>query len=134
MILLTLSMIGAVITVVWLLVTRMPQAMGAPELPAGLALPAGTATQAVTFGDGWVANLNANYRSSVYADIGDYRHRLSSRTLVNVKFGYEDLNWSAYLFAENLLDEEYVHYRNSTQPLAILGAPRVLGIGFEARW
>lgn len=85
-------------------------------------------------GNGWVANLNANHRTSVWADIGDYRHQLSSRTLVNGRFGYEALNWSAYLFANNLLDEEYVQYRNSTQPLAILGAPRTLGIGLEARW
>lgn len=56
-ILLTLSMIGAVITVVWLLVTRMPQALGgaSPTVPAGLALPEGAKPSAVTFGPGWTA-------------------------------------------------------------------------------
>ncbi|HMO72644.1 MAG TPA: DUF6476 family protein [Paracoccaceae bacterium] len=56
-ILLTLSMIGGVITVVALLVTRMPAAMAPrlPTLPDSIALPAGTTPQAVTFGPGWVA-------------------------------------------------------------------------------
>lgn len=86
------------------------------------------------FGSGWVANLNANRRSSVYADIGPYRHQFPARTLVNARFGYDAMHWSAYLFASNLLDEDYVQYRNSTQPLAILGAPRVIGASVEARW
>jgi Flp pilus assembly protein protease CpaA len=56
-ILLTLSMIGAVITVVGLLVTRMPTAFSAraPQVPASLALPKGHKAAAVTFGKGWIA-------------------------------------------------------------------------------
>ena len=86
------------------------------------------------FGGGWSANLNANHRGKVYADIGQYRHRLSSRTLVNGRFGYEAQHWAAWLFASNLFDEEYIQYRNSTQPLAIMGAPRVVGVSLEAFW
>ena len=50
-------MIGGVITVVWLLVTRMPGAGGTlpPVLPASLTLPEGASALAVTFGPGWVA-------------------------------------------------------------------------------
>ena len=56
-IVLTLTMIGGVITVVGLLVTRMPQSLGPrplPALPAAVTLPAGARAQAVTFGQGWV--------------------------------------------------------------------------------
>jgi hypothetical protein len=55
--LLMVVMIGGVITVVWLLVTRMPGAGGQlpPVLPATLTLPAGAKALAVTFGPGWVA-------------------------------------------------------------------------------
>ena len=56
-VLLTLTMIGGVITVVWLLVTRMPATLGgaAPEVPADLTLPEGKEAAAVTFGRGWIA-------------------------------------------------------------------------------
>lgn len=86
------------------------------------------------FGGGWVANLNANFRDRVYTDIGTDSPQLASRTLVNAKFGYETLDWSAWVFANNLLDKQYLQYRWTDQPIAVLGAPRVVGIGFEMRW
>ena len=90
------------------------------------------------FADNWVANLNANHRSAIYGTTGTVQDQLGSRTLVNGRFGYEALDWSAWLFAENLFGEEYIQYRYTDQSLdlthGILGAPRVLGIGFEARW
>lgn len=56
-ILLTLTMIGGVITVVALIVTRMPQAftVSAPRLPDEVRLPDGAKPAAVTFGTGWTA-------------------------------------------------------------------------------
>jgi hypothetical protein len=50
-------MIAGVITVVWLLVTRMPVPGGSlpPVLPESLALPEGHRALAVTFGTGWLA-------------------------------------------------------------------------------
>ncbi|WP_225028432.1 DUF6476 family protein [Xinfangfangia pollutisoli] len=69
-ILLTLSMIAGVITVVWLLVTRMPGSLPAPaagpRLPADLALPAGETASAVTFGEGWSAVVTRTGRILVY--------------------------------------------------------------------
>lgn len=67
-ILLTLSMIGAVITVVWLLVTRMPHSLGgaAPTLPAELELPQGARPAAVTFGQGWTAVVTTDGRILVF--------------------------------------------------------------------
>ncbi len=86
------------------------------------------------FAEGWLANLNASFRDRVYTDIGAGAVQLASRTVVNAKFGYENLDWSAWIFANNLLDRQYLQYRWATDPVAILGAPRVVGIGFEARW
>lgn len=67
-ILLTLTMIGGVITVVGLLVTRMPQAFSAPAptLPEGFALPAGAKAEAVTFGDGWIAVVTNDDRILIF--------------------------------------------------------------------
>lgn len=54
---LMLAMIGGVITITALLVTRLPQpgAATAPVVPQNLALPSGTRAMAVTFGPGWTA-------------------------------------------------------------------------------
>ena len=62
MILLTLTMIGGVITVVAVLVTRIPDTFGGmvgPVLPDAITLPQGVTAQAVTFGTGWVAVVGA---------------------------------------------------------------------------
>lgn len=79
-ILLTLSMIGGVIAVVWLLVTRMP-AMGAgaagPQVPAALALPAGEVAGAVTFGPGWTAVVTESGRLLVFNADGSLRQEIS---------------------------------------------------------
>ncbi|MBN8630324.1 MAG: hypothetical protein J0L76_05670 [Rhodobacterales bacterium] len=77
-ILLTLSMIGGVITVVWLLVTRMPQAMGTtlPELPSGLVLPEGAKPEAVTFGQGWIAVVTGDERILIFGADGRLRQEV----------------------------------------------------------
>lgn len=60
---LTLTLIGGVITITALIVTRMPQAMGAgPVLPAEIALPEGATARAVTFGTGWIAVVTTDNR------------------------------------------------------------------------
>ncbi len=58
---LTVSLIGGVITVVWLLVTRLPKPFAAPvAVPANLLLPAGVSPVAVTMGQGWVAVVGSD--------------------------------------------------------------------------
>lgn len=53
---LMITMIVGVITVVGLLVTRMPDASTPPpRLPDSLSLPEGLVAEAVTFGKGWIA-------------------------------------------------------------------------------
>ena len=60
MILLTLTMIVGVITIVWVIVTRMPQAMQrSPALPDSIALPDGTRATAFTQGSDWYAVVTA---------------------------------------------------------------------------
>ena len=86
------------------------------------------------WGDGWVANLNANYRDEMIVDVGAGDAELSARVVANLRFGYEHLDWSAYLFGNNLFDKGYLQYVWQDDPNVILGAPRVAGIGFEYRW
>lgn len=79
MIVLTLTMIGGVITVVGLLVTRMPKAFGAeaPSLPAEFTLPEGTRAQAVTFGTGWVAVVTTDDRILIFDEGGTLRQEVA---------------------------------------------------------
>lgn len=74
MILLTITMIVGVITVVGLLVTRLPQSLGprsaAPALPDTITLPAGTSAQAVTFGAGWTAIVTQDNRILIFGADG----------------------------------------------------------------
>jgi len=87
-------------------------------------------------GNGFVANLNANYRDDSYSATGidqaDYG--IKARTLVNGKIGWENDNFGIYGFANNLLDEEYIQYNQISFSRAILGDPRVLGVTLEAKW
>lgn len=87
----------------------------------------------VYFTDHLSWNLNANYRSKVYTDMALDRTRVSSRTLVNTRLAYDNGDWSTYLFANNLFDQDYVQYLRDDVD-AISGAPRVIGIGAELRW
>jgi Flp pilus assembly protein protease CpaA len=77
-ILLTLSMIGGVITVVGLLVTRLPQAITAPgpNLPEGFALPAGAEAAAVTFGEGWTLVVTKDNRILIFGRDGALRQEV----------------------------------------------------------
>lgn len=74
-IVLTLTMIGGVITVVGLIVTRMPIAVTstAPILPENLVLPANTVPAAVTFGKGWIAVVSEDDRILIFGKDGRLR-------------------------------------------------------------
>ena len=77
-IVLTLTMIGGVITVVGLLVTRMPQAFSAvgPSLPEGFTLPEGTKAEAVTFGTGWIVVVTTDERILIFGRDGRLRQEV----------------------------------------------------------
>ena len=78
-IVLTLTMIGGVITVVAVLVTRMPKAFiaPAPNLPDGVALPAGISAEAVTFGKGWIAVVTKDNRILIFGRDGTLRQEVA---------------------------------------------------------
>lgn len=76
-IVLTLTMIGGVITVVAVIVTRMPHGFAAgPQLPATLVLPAGTKAAAVTAGTGWFAVVTTDDRILIFGTEGDLRQEI----------------------------------------------------------
>lgn len=84
---------------------------------------------------GFTANINAAYQSEAFSSIGvgqTTRPMVDARIVVNGRFGYEADHWAAYAYVNNIFDEEYSRYTTSI-PLAILGAPRVIGVTLEAR-
>lgn len=71
---LTLTMIVGVITVVAVLVTRMPRLTSTlPVLPDQLTLPPGTTAAAVTAGDGWFAVVTTDNRILILDHTGKLR-------------------------------------------------------------
>ncbi|MET4897854.1 TonB-dependent receptor [Sphingomonadaceae bacterium jetA1] len=82
-------------------------------------------------------NLNANYRSGVFTDVGTLqsRYRVSGRTVVNARIGYDGGAWTVFAFARNLLDEKYLQYRapDGTRggQRGIVGDPQTFGAGLE---
>lgn len=86
--------------------------------------------------NGLFANLNANYRSKSYGVSGPNQdaNKLDARTLVGGKFGYQAERWTLAAYATNLLEEDYVQFRQPTLNRAMYGAPRVVGAVLEARW
>ncbi|WP_294331422.1 TonB-dependent receptor [uncultured Sphingomonas sp.] len=83
---------------------------------------------------GFEANLNVNYRSSVFTDVSrpQSAYRVGPRTLVNGRIGYRVERWGASLFVNNLFDKKYDQYVNPLTNQAIVGTPRTVGamLGF----
>jgi Family of unknown function (DUF6476) len=78
-IVLTLTMILAVITIVGVLVTRAPQVFGSlapPVLPEALALPAGAKAAAVTVGQGWTLIVTTDQRVLIFDRLGKLRQEV----------------------------------------------------------
>lgn len=77
-----MTMIVGVITVVGLLVTRMPKPAAAPVVPDGLALPAGAKVAAVTMGTGWIAVVTTDDRILIFDAAGNLRqeHKIDMLT------------------------------------------------------
>ena len=73
-----ITMIGGVITVVGLLVTRMPGAAPAgPVVPPELVLPEGVSAQAVTFGRGWTAVVTTADHILIFGSDGKLRQDIA---------------------------------------------------------
>lgn len=73
---LTASLIGGVIAVVWLLVTRLPIPHAGPTVPPALDLPAGVVAEAVTMGTGWIGVATKDGRLFIFAPDGKLRQEI----------------------------------------------------------
>ncbi len=73
---LMVTMIVGVITVVWLLVTRMPDGNAAPMLPATITLPEGLKAEAVTAGKGWFAVVTTDQQILILGADGALKQQL----------------------------------------------------------
>jgi Family of unknown function (DUF6476) len=77
---LMVTMIVGVITVVWLLVTRMPDGNAAPALipvlPANITLPDGLVAEAVTAGKGWFAVVTSDHQILIIGEDGRLKQQL----------------------------------------------------------
>ena len=77
-IVLMITMIVGVITVVALLVTRMPNANAAsPALPASLQMPAGTTALAITQGRGWIGVVTNDNRLLIFTPQGALQQEIT---------------------------------------------------------
>ena len=75
-IVLMITMIVGVITVVGLLVTRMPKVSAPIVVPDGLALPAGTKAMAVTMAESWIAVVTDDNRILIFGRDGTLRQEV----------------------------------------------------------
>ena len=74
---LMITMIFGVITVVWLLVTRMPDASTTtPQVPDALTLPDGLEAEAVTLGKGWIAVVTTSQEILIFDPSGGLLKRI----------------------------------------------------------
>lgn len=77
-IVLMITMIVGVITVVAVLVTRMPNANAAgPALPASLQLPSGASALAITQGKGWIGVVTTDNRLLVFTPQGALQQEIT---------------------------------------------------------
>jgi hypothetical protein len=74
---LMITMIVGVITVVWLLVTRMPNGNAQISLPATLVLPEGVKPLAITQGPGWIGVVTQDSRFLIFRPDGTLRQEIT---------------------------------------------------------
>lgn len=79
-IVLMITMIAGVITIVGLLVTRMPEVQATNQIPGNLALPAGAVPEAVTFGKGWIAVVTDDARILIFTPDGKLLQEIAVTT------------------------------------------------------
>ncbi len=89
------------------------------------------------FANGWFLNGNVSYASEGATLLNTPNTETDAYALVNMKVGYEQDNWGAYLYANNLFDREYRTERfreDSTYGNAVYGDPRALGVVGTLSW
>jgi iron complex outermembrane receptor protein len=89
---------------------------------------------------GFIARLDAQTMDDFYFDVS-HDERATAHSVVNLKIGYESQRWATYLWARNLLDEEYAmrgfFFANEPEDFTVShryvqpGDPRQVGITFN---
>lgn len=89
------------------------------------------------FDSGWFVNGNVSYASKGEDRLGVENTELDAYALVNLKVGYQQDLWGAYLYANNLFDKDYRTERFNNDSLygnAAYGDPRVIGVVATLSW
>ncbi|MDP0500691.1 MAG: TonB-dependent receptor [Verrucomicrobiota bacterium JB022] len=90
---------------------------------------------------GWFGNASLTYIDNAWAsEKNEPNLYLGERLLLDAKLGFSLDHWSVYVFGTNLLDDDYINRLWSETANAgstygaIVGRPRVIGVGFEANY
>jgi hypothetical protein len=87
---------------------------------------------------GLFSSVLMSWADRTYSDVASPQVTATeSRQLLSARLGYEWHNASVYLFASNLLNDEYALSRidNKTLPVSgQVGPSRTFGIGCEFKW
>ena len=98
-------------------------------------IPAGTVNLGGEYRSSWggVARLDWRWTGKTWFDEGN-TVKQDAYGLLDARIGYENERFGAYLFARNLLDEEYYTHTYLFQglPAATPGIPRILGVELRA--
>jgi outer membrane receptor protein involved in Fe transport len=92
---------------------------------------------------GWMARVDFAAIDDYYFDVPPADQRADAYSLTHFKAGYETDRWSAYLWARNVFDENYIvrgFYFANEPPnwedtrYVQLGEPRQIGVMFRWGW
>ena len=83
------------------------------------------------FAEHWLISLNGHYADQHFDTAGNI---IDSRFVMNTRFGYEEEHWAAYLYARNVLNEDYENEVDINGTFLQLGEPRTLGLQLQANF
>lgn len=98
-----------------------------------LTLSAGTE---IKLQNGLSGALAVSHSSKAFGTVGSNQGAwpVESRTNVDVRLGYQNVRWSAFVSVQNLLDEAAILYKSPTEARAVLNRPRTVALEFLARY
>jgi outer membrane receptor protein involved in Fe transport len=91
--------------------------------------------------NGFFTSLTYSYTDKTYSRIDSPQFtKIQNRSLLSGRFGYQQDDWRAYIWGNNLLDDEYELFVQDGRAFGIpaaygsVGASRALGIGLQLDW
>ncbi|MEM0955123.1 MAG: TonB-dependent receptor [Pseudomonadota bacterium] len=88
--------------------------------------------------DGWTGTVDVVYSGEYFSGLPNIEAGVvDAYTIVGGRFGYRSATWAAYLYGENILDEDYLlssftGQEDPAQWTGVLGQPQTFGVIFEA--